>query len=277
MRDAWPEVLQRLEGISRASWLIASVANVAALDDDVLTLTFRGQNDVQKFKQRSAGAGPSEDLRSAIQGVLGLRVKYIARQDGEGTPPSAGPDVDPGPDEPEGPTPGSGPAAEASVHAAPSAPASGATAASRAPAERRVASSAAAPVTEWAVAPIPAGTAEASGSPTSPPLGATPAQFAVDDDPEDAASAGVRVATLAPVREGEVLPDDEVETSLEPDDDEREAEALSVDAPVPPVVAPPTTSLREDGVQRVGEAVIRQVLGARFVREEPYEPPTRFS
>jgi len=43
------------------------------------------------------------------------------------------------------------------------------------------------------------------------------------------------------------------------------------------VIAPPTTSLREDGVQRVGEAVIRQVLGARFVREEPYEPPTRFS
>nr|WP_201471349.1 DNA polymerase III subunit gamma and tau [Microbacterium hydrocarbonoxydans] len=31
------------------------------------------------------------------------------------------------------------------------------------------------------------------------------------------------------------------------------------------------------GVQRYGEAVIRQVLGATFVREEPYEPPTRFS
>jgi DNA polymerase-3 subunit gamma/tau len=29
--------------------------------------------------------------------------------------------------------------------------------------------------------------------------------------------------------------------------------------------------------QRYGEAVVRQVLGARFVREEPYEPPTRFS
>jgi len=31
------------------------------------------------------------------------------------------------------------------------------------------------------------------------------------------------------------------------------------------------------GVERRGEAVIRQVLGARFLREEPYQPPTRFN
>ncbi|MBN9171180.1 MAG: DNA polymerase III subunit gamma and tau [Microbacterium sp.] len=295
MRDAWPEVLQQLEGISRASWLIASVANVAGLDDDILTLTFRSQSDVQKFKQRNAGAGPSEDLRSAIQSVLGLRVKYIARQDAEAPAPRADaapdadphPDADPDPDAPEGTAPAdpSPPEPRIATPAPASAPPTAAPPAPRATrpaapsAERRVASAAApAPVTEWAVAPIPTD----AGGETSTSLGsasaaATPAQFAVDDDPEDAASARARVATLAPVREGEVLPADEVETSLEPDDDEQEAEALSVDVPVPPVIAPPTTSLREDGVQRVGEAVIRQVLGARFVREEPYEPPTRFS
>ena len=53
------------------------------------------------------------------------------------------------------------------------------------------------------------------------------------------------------------------------------------DAPVPPVVAPPMPSASSRptaaGAQRYGEAVVRQVLGARFVREEPYEPPTRFS
>jgi DNA polymerase-3 subunit gamma/tau len=37
------------------------------------------------------------------------------------------------------------------------------------------------------------------------------------------------------------------------------------------------SSPRPGGVQRYGEAVVRQVLGATFVREEPYEPPTRFS
>ncbi len=31
------------------------------------------------------------------------------------------------------------------------------------------------------------------------------------------------------------------------------------------------------GVQRYGEAVVRQMLGATYVRDEPYEPPTRFN
>jgi DNA polymerase-3 subunit gamma/tau len=29
--------------------------------------------------------------------------------------------------------------------------------------------------------------------------------------------------------------------------------------------------------ERYGEAVVREVLGATFLREEPYEPPTKFS
>jgi DNA polymerase-3 subunit gamma/tau len=108
-------------------------------------------------------------------------------------------------------------------------------------------------------------------------------QFAVDDEPEDAA-ATTRVATLAPPREGDVLPRSEVAPSVEPDEDDQ-PEAI-VDVPVPPTIAPPLTSAattrapsspRPGTVQRYGEAVVRQVLGATFVREEPYEPPTRFS
>ena len=51
------------------------------------------------------------------------------------------------------------------------------------------------------------------------------------------------------------------------------------DAVLPPVVAPPLppTTRPAPGAQKYGEAVVRQVLGARFVREEPYQPPTRFS
>jgi DNA polymerase-3 subunit gamma/tau len=97
------------------------------------------------------------------------------------------------------------------------------------------------------------------------------------------------VATLAPPREGEVLPSSDIAPSIERDDDEDEAGAVA-DAPVPPTVVPPLVpdvargpagpaggSARGNGVQRYGEAVVRQVLGATFVREEPYEPPTRFS
>ncbi|MFT4305885.1 MAG: DNA polymerase III subunit gamma and tau, partial [Microbacterium sp.] len=46
-------------------------------------------------------------------------------------------------------------------------------------------------------------------------------------------------------------------------------------APAPPVVPAPVRSA-PGGVQRYGEAVVRQLLDARFVREEPYQAPTRF-
>lgn len=257
LHAAWPEILGRLEAISRTSWLLASGAEVAGLDDDVLTLSFASQADVVKFKQRAAGGAPSEDLRQAILAVLGIRVKYLAKHDAgsSGPPPAAPPLTSP-------PAAGS-----------PAAPRSAA-----APA-RAAAPSAAAPVTEWAVAPIPTDADAPPPDPGPPAALAASAQFAVDDEPEDAARA--RIATLAPVREGDVLRAADVEPSIERDDedtdDEPDAEA---DLPVPPVVAPPlppVTTTRNGGVQRYGEPVVRQVLGATFVREEPYEPPTRFS
>jgi DNA polymerase-3 subunit gamma/tau len=271
LRDAWPEVLARLESISRTSWLIASGARVAALDDDVLTLAFASANDIAAFKKRTAGAGPSEDLRQAIMGVLGIRVKYIAKHDGDaGGPGDAGAPAS---------TP---PAPDHQVRESPVAP----------PAQRSSpvsAPSAAAPVTDWAVAPIPTTPEVDPGTPSPSALsGPRPSaasaaravgQFPVDDEPEEASS--VRVATLDPVRDGSVLPDREVEASVVVDDD-REDELPppddTVDAPVPPVVAPriaPVVTTR-GGVQRVGEAAVRQVLGATFVREEPFESPTRF-
>ena len=266
MRGAWTQVLGRLEDISRTSWLLASNAEVTGLDDDVLTLTFASQSDVSKFKQRAAGGGPSEDLRQAILAVLGIRVKYLAKHDGGGS--GGGPGVPAAP-APAGPSASSGPSAPAAPRSA------GASAPARA-----AAPSAAAPVTEWAVAPIPTD-ADAPPPDPGPAALSTAGQFAVDDEPEDAARA--RIATLAPVREGEVLRPADIEPSIERDDDTTDVADepdASADLPVPPVVAPPlrpVTTTRNGGVQRYGEAVVRQVLGATFVREEPYEPPTRFS
>lgn len=266
MRDAWPEVLKRLESLSRSSWLVATTARVAGLDGDVLTLSFQSQADVAKFKQRSAGSGPSEDLRTAIQGVLGIRVKYLARHDAEPTDPDD-----------SGPTPGRGPAGRGPESASGgSAPiGSGTAGAARLGGGL---SSAPAAVTDWAVAPIPTGD-EGSAAPGS--ASAVTSAFAVDDDPEEAAleAARVQAATLAPVREGDVLPVQDVQPSREPDDDgETDVPPVSAERPIPPVVAPPlVTPTRSTGMQRYGEAVVRQVLGARFVREEPHQPPTRFS
>ncbi len=162
MRDAWPEVLGSLETTSRSSWLLASGARVVDLDGDVLTLAFQSQSDVAKFKKLSAGAGPSEDLRQAILAVLGIRVKYLAKHDGE-----------------PGPTP-----------PAPPAPPSVSETVSPRPVAVSTPRAAAAPVTEWVVAAIPS---DADAPPVDAPEPPTAvAQFAVDDEPEDAADPGAR-------------------------------------------------------------------------------------
>ena len=69
------------------------------------------------------------------------------------------------------------------------------------------------------------------------------------------------------------------------DEDELDTDVRPDDAPGPPIVVPrltpsgpeTTARARVGGGQRYGEAVVRQVLGATFVREEPYDAPTRFA
>lgn len=320
LQQAWPQVLSQLENVSRSSWMLASGARTVALDDDVLTLAFASQSDVAKFKQLAAGKGPSEDLRQAILAVLGIRVKYIARHDPAGASGGVGP-AEPGgaggagmpassptvpgretsrqagaPEAPaaartttaapsaSGPSQAAAPRASAPADPRGSAPASARASAPAAPRANAPASApaSAVAVTDWAVAPIPS---DDDAPPPDPGPAAfpaeTPAQFAVDDEPEDAEAATARVATLAPPREGQVLPRTEIAPPFERDDDDDTDDADAVaDLPVPPTVAPPLTPVvttRSGGVQRYGEAVVRQVLGATFVREEPYEPPTRFS
>lgn len=241
VRERWEAVLGALEGISRSSWLLVSVASVADFSGDVLTLTFANASDVAKFKHLLAGAGPSEDLRTAIKQVLGIRVKYLAKHD-----PAAGSTDSAGPSD-EGPSGGSDPAGPTPAPK----PRGGATAAAAAPA-----------VTDWAVAPIPS-SAEAPTAVLAPSL-------AVDDEPEDAP---VGVATYVPApREGDVMAADE---PLPGDDDVSDVVDLDVALDQAPVIAQ-RIARAPDGAQRYGEAVVRQLLDARFIREEPHASPTRF-
>lgn len=153
-------------------------------------------------------------------------------------------------------------------------------------------------VTEWAVAPIPT-TVEA------PVTAAPPApQLPVDEEPaevEAAASAvpspvdGAIDSDEPPLPGDDDVPyfDDEppYDPSYEPPASTQTAPARPAAAQAPTQDAPPARQVQParpapvisdrspvaGGVQRYGEAVIRQVLGATFVREEPYEPPTRFA
>ncbi|WP_417505246.1 DNA polymerase III subunit gamma and tau [Microbacterium sp.] len=286
IRASWPAVLTRLEGISRTSWLLATAVQPLAYvtDTEVLTLGFTSQHDVAKFKGTTPGSGPSDHLRSAIEHELGVRVKYLPA-----------------------PMPAGG-APRQSAASGPSAPADSAPAsepASAGSSRSQVRGASASAVTEWAVAPIPTAHEEPA---SAPPVPSSP--LPVDEEPEEveaAASAPVPPSDGGVDRDEPPLPgDDEApafddeppyDPSYEPPVSQQPAPQQSApqqSAPQAPqsapqrsmpqaqraAAAPPVVIERAPsvgGVQRYGEAVIRQVLGATFLREEPYEPPTRFN
>ncbi|WP_083412440.1 DNA polymerase III subunit gamma and tau, partial [Curtobacterium sp. MCBA15_003] len=83
MRDAWPQIVEHVQRAKRSAWSVVVTAQVTALREDVLTLTFPSQQDVVSFKEMSdPDDSVSELLRSAIMDVIGLRVKFVARGPG---------------------------------------------------------------------------------------------------------------------------------------------------------------------------------------------------
>lgn len=164
LRDAWPEILEVVQGIKRGSWMVVYTSTPRAYDgaNEVLTLTFPSDNDVQSFRQaQGAGESVSEHLRQAIVQVLGVRVKFIARVEG----------------------------APAAAPAAPTAPADAAG----------EATPAVAPAIGWNVAPIP-GAAAPVDEEAPPPADEEPPP--PDDEPAAPAPAPrATPSSAAPARE----------------------------------------------------------------------------
>jgi DNA polymerase-3 subunit gamma/tau len=83
LRDAWPEVLDALQkSAGRRPWAVVSTTTVHAFADDVLTLGFVNESDVASFRPAPGtpvGESVSEQLRTAIAEVLGVRVKFLPR------------------------------------------------------------------------------------------------------------------------------------------------------------------------------------------------------
>ncbi|WP_430592268.1 DNA polymerase III subunit gamma and tau [Humidisolicoccus flavus] len=80
-RDSWPEVLAQLQARSNNTWMIVSQIEVLGFRDSILTLGFRSAKDVQLFKDRKPNeTSKSDHLRSAIRAVLGIEVKFVARE-----------------------------------------------------------------------------------------------------------------------------------------------------------------------------------------------------
>ncbi|WP_241986523.1 DNA polymerase III subunit gamma and tau, partial [Cryobacterium psychrophilum] len=135
LSDAWPEILDAVRTAKVSAWLVVYTAHLIDLRGDVLVLSFPSEADVASFKHSPApGMGVSDFLRTAILAVLGLKVKFIAREeprppsgpapDAPIVPvvsPSTAPDVDAPHDEPRATGPSMGAGAVSATDAGPSA------------------------------------------------------------------------------------------------------------------------------------------------------------
>ncbi|MBX3104755.1 MAG: DNA polymerase III subunit gamma and tau [Cryobacterium sp.] len=80
VQDSWEEILDILGKQKRTAWAVAYTAKPVGFKDGVLALAFPSANDVEAFKKpQGAEQGVSDLLRGAIEAVLGVKVKFIAR------------------------------------------------------------------------------------------------------------------------------------------------------------------------------------------------------
>ena len=88
VRDAWSEILSKVNKQSKSAWMVAFSLTVVDFGDEILTLKFLSQNDLDAFKNAS---GASDILRKAIFDVLGIQVKFKAQIDASEPTPAVAP------------------------------------------------------------------------------------------------------------------------------------------------------------------------------------------
>jgi DNA polymerase-3 subunit gamma/tau len=92
----WQIILETLAKQSRSAWAVAFTSKVIDYNDEVLTLLFQSQKDVEAF--RNAG-GAAEVLRSVIRDMTGVSVKYRAKVADAPSKVASAPVIEPNQDE----------------------------------------------------------------------------------------------------------------------------------------------------------------------------------
>ncbi|MBX9472522.1 DNA polymerase III subunit gamma and tau [Microcella sp.] len=193
MQAAWPAVLDAVQQAKRSSWTVMFASTPAALDGDVLTISFTNESDAAAFRVRAAPTeSVSEHVRAAIQQVTGARVKFMIRVEpgkgdaGSGTAERSPTETAAAADAPADPDP-----AQALRAAEPDEPAAAPPARATKPSKTAPLAPSAA-TTEWAVAAIPGADEQtvAPAAPASAPTAeAAPAAAEVEAAPEPAVKA----------------------------------------------------------------------------------------
>ena len=236
VKDAWPEILERVEKAKRTAWMVVFTATPLALrEGNILDLSFVSQTDVEALKQRTKpGEGVSDFLKQAVYDVLGFRPLLTARAE------AARPD------------------------------------AAREEAAREEAARPDAPVVplrpiQTSAAPVPPDEVPPSDVPASdvpesdPPASQEPPE-PTGPDIEPPAPAGITWATA-------VITDSEPETKRMPEPVAKKIEKPAVAATAEPAARKrPAPIATADGKQRYGESVVREILGASFIEEQTVAP-----
>lgn len=313
VRDAWPEILDRVEKSKRSSWMVVFASQARALNGDVLTVAFQSETDATRFKEQQQGAGDSvsEHLRRAILDVLGIRVKFIARVESGGPvedlAPPPEPEYEPGDPYDAGPV-DVPPIAEATTAAPPArtpAPQSFPAAPAPPAQEKRPAAQPASvpppaepartqPATGgWSVVQIPQSAPGGDEPPTERGGRGTPPRQAASPARTQAprATPSPTRGTAAPSREApaagqgtEAVPSAGSGTGPGPSTSAGTGTGPSTGSGAEaPSSAPPGAARRSaphqqqgrapDERRRYGESVVREILNASFIEEQKIAPP----
>ena len=235
VKDSWPEILGRVQKAKRSAWMVVYTATPLALrDGNILDLAFVSQTDVDALKQRTTpGEGISDFLKQAVYDVLGFRPLLTARAEVAR-------------------------AEAARVEAAP-------TKADRA---------------EESVGLTRA--AEPSAPPTTarPPVADEPPAVQDAQEPPEPTEPDIEPPVPSGVTwETAVITDAEPETKRRPETKrapeqvvtkaDKPAVAVAAESAAPKRAAPVALA---NGKQRYGESVVREILGANFIEEQPVAP-----
>jgi DNA polymerase III subunit gamma/tau len=95
-KASWQQILDTLAKQSRSAWAVAFTTKVLDYNNEVLTLLFQSQKDVELFK---GSQGAAEVLRQVIFEIVGVKVKYKAKVADEVSLAPVAPVIEPTPAE----------------------------------------------------------------------------------------------------------------------------------------------------------------------------------
>ena len=91
-KSNWQGILDALASQSRSAWAVAFTSKVIDYEDEVLTLLFQSNRDVEAFKN---SGGAAEVLRKVIREQTGVTVKYRAKIAEAPEKPAPAPKIEP--------------------------------------------------------------------------------------------------------------------------------------------------------------------------------------